>query len=78
MPPDVSIEGHVEQEAPDKNCYTLPNGECVSDKTCMHRSATEATNIRDEERRDPEHPAAIHIGTAMVDDRRQSDRRASA
>lgn len=24
------------QSAPDANCYTLPNGECVSEKDCMH------------------------------------------
>lgn len=28
------------QEPPDKNCFTLPNGECVSEKPCMHTPPT--------------------------------------
>lgn len=29
--------------APDEHCYTLPNGECVSTKACMHGPGVAST-----------------------------------
>jgi hypothetical protein len=37
MPPsDATARGDHPASAPDANCYTLPNGECVSTKECLH------------------------------------------
>lgn len=34
--PNLIIRRKPPQPEPDANCFTLPNGECVSDKPCMH------------------------------------------
>ena len=34
--PKLIIRRKQAQPAPDANCFTLPNGDCVSDKPCMH------------------------------------------
>lgn len=50
---------------PDAKCYTLPNGDCVSDGPCMHTPVVErpVTNVN---RDDVEHEIFRGIGEPFV------------
>lgn len=46
-------------ETPDRNCYTLPNGDCVSDKPCMHSTKATEVELRSERRK------ALYLGITI-------------
>jgi hypothetical protein len=47
---DISTTSEPKDAEPDANCYTLPDGNCVSDKECMHTSESKENVVDPEDK----------------------------